>query len=300
MPTTLPIIDAHHHLWDLTRNHYPWLEARPLGPSVAGDLAPIARSYRLQDYRADIKHWNVTKSVHVECGWDPADPVGETAWLQSVADAHGFPHGIVGHAVLDAPGVEAVLAGHAAFRNCRGIRDIVNWHRNPAKTYVERPGRLRDPNWLAGFALLKKYDLSFDLQLYPSQMPDAVSLARAHPDTPIILNHAGMPLDRDEAGISTWRAGMKRLAEAPNVAVKVSGLGMVDWHWTQASIRPFLLETIAIFGTRRAMFSSNFPVDKLYSDFDTLYGAFDSITADFSADERNRLFSDNARHWYRL
>ncbi|MGH7160086.1 MAG: amidohydrolase family protein, partial [Acetobacteraceae bacterium] len=188
----------------------------------------------------------------------------------------------------------------AALRNCRGIRDIVNWHPDPAKTYVPRPDRLRDPDWLAGFALLKKYDLSFDLQLYPSQMQDAVSLAHAHPDTRIILNHAGMPVDRDQAGISGWRAGMKLLAEAPNVAVKVSGLGMVDWHWTEASIRPFVLETIAVFGTRRAMFASNFPVDRLCSEFDTLFAAFDSITAEFSIDERRFLFCDNAACWYRL
>jgi predicted TIM-barrel fold metal-dependent hydrolase len=296
----LPIIDPHHHLWDLERNRYPWLQTRPLPPSVAGDLSPIARSYRLEDYQADIRAYNVVKSVHVECGWDPADPVGETAWLQSVADAHGFPHGIVARAPLDAPDIGRLLEAHAAFRNVRGIRHIVNWHHDPAKTFVARPDLLTDSAWLGGFRLLKQHGLSFDLQLYPSQMHDGARLAQAHPDTLIVLNHAGMPVDRDEDGMAQWRAGMRQLASAPNVVAKISGLGMTDWHWTADTIRSFVLETIDIFGVERCMFASNFPVDKLYSSFNKLYEAFDRITAEFSAKERRQLFCDNAARCYRL
>jgi predicted TIM-barrel fold metal-dependent hydrolase len=193
-----------------------------------------------------------------------------------------------------------VLAGHAAFANTRGIRHIVNWHPDLAKTYVSRPDLLTDPAWLAGFALLRKYGLSFDLQLYPSQMADAARLAARHPDTLIILNHAGMPVDRDAEAIALWRRGMGGLAAAPNVLVKISGLGMVDWHWTEASIRPFVLETIEIFGVGRSMFASNFPVDRLYSSFDTLYRAFKNIVADFQPAERRKLFHDNATAAYRL
>jgi predicted TIM-barrel fold metal-dependent hydrolase len=296
----LPVIDPHHHLWDLERFAYPWLTTRPLPPSVAGDVAPIAHSYGLADYLADAADCKLVKSVHVDAGFDPAHPVEETRWLQSIADRHGFPHGIVARAELHKPDVEAVLARHAAFANMRGIRHIVNWHPDPAKTYVARPDLLTDPAWLAGFALLKKYGLSFDLQLYPSQMADAARLARRHPDTLIILNHAGMPVDRDAEAIALWRAGMRGLAAAPNVLVKISGLGMVDWHWTEASIRPFVLETIEIFGVERAMFASNFPVDKLYSSFEALYGAFRTIVADFRPGEKRKLFHDNAAAAYRL
>lgn len=300
MPNCPPVIDPHHHLWDLEHNPYPWLQKRPLPPSVAGDLAPIAQSYLIDDYKTDIRNWNVVKSAHVECGWDPGDPVGETAWLQSVADRHGYPHGIVARAALDAPDVERVLAAHAQYRNVRGIRHIVNWHRDPAKTYIDRPDLLTDPRWRAGFGLLDKYGLSFDLQLYPLQMADGAALARAFPQTPIILNHAGMPADRDARGIELWRTGMKQLAAAENVTVKISGLGMVDWNWSEVSIRPFVLDTIEMFGVDRCMFASNFPVDKLYSDFDALYAAFHSITARFSEAERTKLFHDNAERIYRL
>lgn len=295
-----PIVDPHHHLWDLERFSYPWLSARPLAASVAGDVAPIAKSYLLDDYLADTAKQKVVKSVHVDAGFDPSQPVEETRWLQSIADQRGFPHGIVARAELHRPDVETTLASHCRFPNVRGIRHIVNWHPDPAKTYVTKPDFLTDPAWLRGFAQLKRYNLSFDLQLYPSQMADAAALAAAHGDTTIILNHAGMPVDRDPEALSLWPAGMRALGAQPNVWVKISGLGMVDWRWTEQSIRPFVLETIEIFGPDRCMFASNFPVDKLYSSFDALYDAFKSIVSDFSVGERRKLFSDTALAVYRI
>ena len=294
------VIDPHHHLWDLEHNQYPWLQTRPLAPRLEGDIEPIAKSYHIGNYLADVRNQNVVKSVHVECGWDPADPVGETAWLQSVANQHGFPHGIVARAELDAPHIEKILAGHAQYKNVRGIRHIVCWHRDPVKSYVSRPYLLTDRQWLHGFGLLHKFGFSFDLQLYPSQMVDGAVLAVSHPETLIILDHAGMPVDRDEQGIQIWRRGLQQLAAAPNVVSKISGLGAFDWHWNADSIRPFVLETIEIFGVSRCMFASNFPVDKLYSDFDSLYAAFHSITDSFSAAEKRMLFHDNAMRYYRL
>jgi predicted TIM-barrel fold metal-dependent hydrolase len=295
-----PIVDPHHHLWDLEHFSYPWLSTRPLPASVAGDVGPIAKSYLLDDYLADAANQNVVKSVHIDAGFDPSYPVEETRWLQATADKHGFPHGIVARAELHRPDVEATLAAHCAFPNMRGIRHIVNWHPDPAKTYVSKPDFLTDTAWLRGFVLLKRYGLSFDLQLYPSQMIDAARLAAHHPDTTIILNHAGMPVDRDPDALSLWREGMRSLAAQPNVQVKISGLGMVDWNWTEESIRPFVLDTIEIFGVERCMFASNFPVDKLYSSFGTLYRAFRSIVSDFSFGERRKLFSDNALATYRI
>ena len=300
MPVAQSVIDPHHHLWDLGRNKYPWLQERLLAPRLEGDVRPVAEDYLLKDYLADVRNQNVVRSVHIECGWDPSNPVGETEWLQRMADKHGFPHGIVARATLDAPDVEQILEGHARYKNIRGIRHAINWHPDPAKTYVNRPDLIRTDTWRRGFELLRRFNFSFDLQLYPAQMADAAALAHAYPDVLIILDHAGMPVDRDEEGIRLWRSGMHQLAEAANVVVKISGLGTVEWNWTVESIRPFVLQTIEAFGVSRCMFASNFPVDKLYSDFDTLYAAFSKITAAFSAEERRMLFHDNAARYYRL
>jgi predicted TIM-barrel fold metal-dependent hydrolase len=296
----LQLVDPHHHLWDLERFSYPWLMSQPHYDGIAGDITTIAHSYLLDDYKADQGRWKVSRSVHVEAAYDPADPLGETRWLQATADTQGMPDGIVAAATLEDPDVERVLAGHRVYANVRGIRQNLNWHPNPAKTVLKRPDMMTDPAWLSGFGLLKKYDLSFDLQLYPSQMQDAARLAARYPDISIILNHAGMPLDRDEASLALWHGGMKALAAQPNVSAKISGLGMMDWHWSTESIRPFVLDTIEYFGVERSMFASNFPVDRLYSSFDALYDAFAEIVRDLTENERRALFGDTAARVYRL
>jgi predicted TIM-barrel fold metal-dependent hydrolase len=296
----LHVVDPHFHLWDLEHTAYPWLSAQPPWDGIAGDITSIARSYLIDDYVADQGCWQVHQSVHVEAGYDPRDPVGETRWLQQSADKQRMPDGIVAAAALQEPEVERILAGHCEYPNVRGIRQNLNWHENPAKTVLGRSDMMTDSAWLAGFALLDKYDLSFDLQIYPSQMQDAGRLAARHPRTHIILNHAGMPIDRDDEGIALWHAGMQALARQPNVSVKISGLGMMDWNWTTEAIRPFVLRTIDYFGVDRCMFASNFPVDRLYGSFERLYDAFAEIVRDFREDELRRLFGRTAAHIYRL
>lgn len=297
----LQIVDAHMHLWDLDKIRYPWLTP-PLPVGITGDVRSIAKTYLLEDYLRDARgdgKIKVAKVVHVEAGANPADSLHETRWLQSVADLHGFPHALVAHAELNNPEAEALLAEHAGHRNVRGIRQILNWHADPKKTYTPRD-LLGDADWRKGFALLRKYNLSFDLQIYPSQMPAAAQLASRHPDTLMILNHTGMPADRDAAGIRAWRSGMQTLAQQPNVVVKISGLAMLDWQWTTESLRPFVTQTLDIFGTDRCMFASNFPVDRLFGAFARQYGAYQSLTASLSATERTKLFMTNAERIYRI
>lgn len=293
-----PIIDAHHHLYDLELHRYPWLQDG-VKPIVFGDYAAICRSYRLEDFLADCRNQNVVKSVHLDVGFDPADPVGETRWLQAVADINGFPYGIVGYADLSRRDVGAVLEGHLGFANFRGIRQSLNYHPDPVKTYLSRPGVSREADWRRGFALLRGLGLSFDLQIYYPQMEEAYDLARAFPDTQIILDHTGMQVDGPEH-FQAWKAGMARLAQAPNVACKISGLGMGDWTWSVDSIRPYVLGAIEAFGVERCMVASNFPVDKLFSSYDAIFDAFKAITRDLTAGERRKLFHDNAERFYRI
>lgn len=296
------MVDAHMHLWDLARIRYPWLTP-PLPVGITGDVSPIARDYSLDDYLRDAADPDsgvrVTKIVHVEAGANPADSLAETHWLQGMADRRGFPQAIVAHAELEKPTAAALLAGHAAHANVRGIRQILNWHPDRAKTYTPRD-LLAEESWQRGFALLARHGLSFDLQIYPVQMPAAARLAARHPDTPLILNHTGMPVDKDAAGVAAWRSGMRALGAQPNVSVKVSGLAMLDWHWTRDSLRAFVLETLEIFGAERVMLASNFPVDRLFGTFAGYTNAYLSFLTGASADERLRLFSRNAERIYKI
>ncbi len=288
----MEIIDAHHHLWDLEENYYPWL-TDDIRDNVSGDYAAIRKNYLITDYLADIANQNVVKSVHVQAMHDPSDPIRETRWLQTIANSpksFGFPHAIVAFADFSASNVEEVLEGHRQCHNLRGIR----------QTLHEDGELLENPTWRKNLSLLTKYGLSFDLEVFYYQMPNAASLAQGYPDTEFILCHTGLPANRDDAALDGWRRGMQTLATCPNIAVKISGLGMFDRTWSVGSIRPFVLETIDIFGIDRCMFASNFPVDKIMSSYDVLWGAFKEITAAFPESDRLKLFHDNAARCYRL
>lgn len=292
-------VDVHVHLWDLDHLSYPWL-CTPFGDDgVAGSVAAIAHTYLLDDYRADAAHWPVTGIVHVDAGATPHQALDETRWLQDMADARGMPSAIIAFAALNDPEAPALLERHASFANVRGIRHIVNWHADPGKTYTP-VDLIGDPAWQAGYARLSAHGLSFDCQLYPGQMPAMAALAARNPDVPVILNHGGMLVDRGADAHAQWRSGMAALAALPHVSVKLSGYGIVDHGWTADTIRPQVLDTIALFGPERCMVASDFPTDKLYGDFDRVIGALDTITADFSADERDALFAGNAERIYRI
>ena len=297
----MQVVDPHVHLWDLEANHYPWL-ATP-GDIFTGDYRSIARTHLLHDFLADAGPVEIVKIVHIDAGFDPADPVGETRWLQAMADmpaSKNKPDAIIGSADLSRPDVEATLAAHAEARNFRGIRQILNVHADKRLDYVGRH-YMHEPEWRGRFKLLRKYGLVFDLQIYPHQMAEAARLAAENPDTPVILNHTGMFADRDGvAGWRTWRDGLRTLAAQPNTAVKISGMGMLDHSWTVESLRPYALEAIDAFGPARAMFASNFPVDRLYSSYETLWAAYARIVGDMTEDEKAALFRRTAERLYKI
>ena len=296
----MQVVDPHIHLWDLKTLHYPWL-ANP-DQSFVGDARELKHDYLIGDLLRDAGPVEVLKLVHVDANHDPADPVEETRWLQHVADneGNGLPNAIVAGADLSADNAQEVLEGHAAFANTRGIRQILNVHANPLYDYVGRH-YMREPQWRKNFALLKRYLMSFDLQLYPSQMKEAAELAQEHPDTQFIVNHAGMFVDRSSVeGFRAWRDGMRALAACPNVAVKISGLAMFDHQWSIESFRPYVLETIDTFGCERAMFASNFPVDRLFATYEGLWNAYASIVKDLRDIEKEALFKSNAERIYRI
>lgn len=295
------IVDAHHHLWDLDKIYYPWLSDR-IRSVVFGDYSTIRRNYLIPDLVADIAGLNVVKSVHIQAECDQAQAVEETRWLQSVADSPntpGFPQAIVAFADLSKPNAASVLDAHLRYANVRGIRQMLH-HVRTGDSTVSSTEYLRDPVWLGNLELLVARGLSFDLQLFPEQMTEAAEVAAANPALQFILCHTGSPRHRDASGMQLWRDGMRALARQSNVAVKISGLGMYDRAWTIETIRPFVEETILLFGTDRCMFASNFPVDALMSSYAVVWEAFDTITEALSLAQRSRLFAENAERYYHI
>lgn len=301
MLTEFGVVDAHFHLIDPDANPYPWLEPGASRPDVfAGRDDGLRHTFVELDYKRLADPAGIAKAVHLQANWDHTDPIGETAWLHENIERTGFPDAVVGFANLALPDVEKVLEAQASYPRVRGIRHILNWHADPSHRHTDREDYLWAADWRRGFALLDKYGLSFDLQIYPHQMPAALGLARAFPETTIVLNHAGMPFWRGEDEVRDWRIGLTALASAPNIACKISGIGLGDPDWTLDSARPILAGTIEAFGTERVMFGSNFPVDGLFSDFGTLWSAFDALTGEFSAAERRAMFQTNAERVYRI
>ena len=184
-----------------------------------GDLRPLQRDYLVADLLADAAGLGLEKSVHVQANFDPENPVAETGWLEKVASANGFPHAIVAFADFSSGEVQAQLEGHAAASpRVRGIRQVLNRHSDPSLNRAPKD-YLADERWQANLGLLERYGWSFDAQVYWQQMAALAKLAARHPRIQFILDHAGMPVERDAAGLEGWRRGMQRLAACPNMAV---------------------------------------------------------------------------------
>ncbi len=318
----LPICDPHHHLWD-------------------GWAGGVQSRYLLDEMLADVGGGhNVVSTVFIECGQmfkaegpEHLAPIGETEFVNGIAamSASGrygrtrIAAGIVGTCdlrlgdraaeVLDAQ----IAAGGGRFR---GIRRGAFWHADPAipnhRTNPPEGLLLRD-DFRSGFKHLAKRKLSFEVWCAHTQIADATSLARAFPDTTIILDHLGGPVGigpyagRHDEVFAAWKRDIDVLATCPNVMAKLGGLNMeingYGWHnrakppssteLMQAN-RRYFEHAIDKFGVNRCMFESNFPVDKLSSSYTVLWNSFKRLTKDYSAAERAALFHDTAARVYRL
>jgi predicted TIM-barrel fold metal-dependent hydrolase len=298
MTSDIAMVDAHVHFWDPTKHYYPWLCDRPLIPFRYGDYSAICRPYLPADYRKDLagRH-NVAKTVYLEAEWDPRDPVGEMDFIAGLRADTGWPNVAVAQAWLDRDDVAAVLESHAARGFVRGVRQKPRSSPSPA---TKRPGSMSDPRWRAGFARLQPLGLQFDLQTPWWHLDEAATLAADFPQTQIVLLHSGLPADRSPEGLAGWKAAMAGLARQPNVAVKISGIGVPGVPWTAANNREVVLAIIEAFGVDRCMFASNFPVDGVCGDLDTIFSGYKTITSGFGEDERRKMFHDNAIRIYRI
>lgn len=269
------------HLWDPGTHYYPWLcDAQPIAFRY-GEYRALRRPYLPADYRADAAGWAVQRTVYIEAEWDPRDPGGEMDFIARLRNEFATPTVAVAQAWLDAEDCPAVLEAHARRWFVRGVR------------HKPQAGQMGDARWRSGYARLAPLGLHFELQAPWRQLGEAARLARDFPETMIVLNHAGLPLAGER---EPWRAAMAALARLPNVSVKISGLG----NLSGAHRRDAVLAVIDLFGTARAMFASNYPVDSLRTSFDAIFSGFDDATRELAEAERRGLFHDNAVRIYRM
>ncbi len=334
----LPIVDPHHHLWDR-----PAAMMANLPPPKHGFDHIVRRHprYLLDQLLADTgSGHNIRATVYLECGAmyraggpEALRPVGETEFVNGVAamTASGIYGdlractGIVGRADLQlGDGVTEVLEAHIAAGGgrFRGIRHSASWDAD-ARILGHLAGRDKglylDTKFRAGFKALHGLGLSFDAWLLEPQLPELIDLARAFPDTPIVLDHVGTPLGiesyagRREERFPVWRENIRTLSKCGNVAVKLGGLGMpflgvpsfmstppASSEQLAREWKPYIETCIEAFGTKRCMFESNFPVDSLSCSYATLWNAFKQLAAGYSPAEKADLFAATAMRFYKL
>jgi predicted TIM-barrel fold metal-dependent hydrolase len=331
----LPIIDPHHHLWDL-RPMIPMFP-EPHHPFIA-TLVDNAH-YTFDQLNAHLASGhNIIGTVFMECGafynaayGDALKTVGEVEFVNGVAaqSASGLYGpgracaGIIGHADLTlGSGAGEVLDAltTVAPHRFRGIRHQGAWDADPqvlGPPFHAPQGLYRDATFRTGFAELGKRGLTFDAWVLEPQLPDVIDLARAFPDQPICLDHCGTPLGvaaykgRLHERFDIWRRHIHELAQCENVVVKLGGLAMAfcalpedgpaAGHGSEhlaALWRPYIETCIEAFGPRRAMFESNYPVDYWGADYAVLWNAFKRLTRSASADEKAALFAGTAARFY--
>jgi predicted TIM-barrel fold metal-dependent hydrolase len=286
---SIPFVDAHHHLWDLGILSYPWLtgDGDPAQTAIIGEYAEIRLDWGPERFAQQLRSQHVVATVHVEAACLPRQAVDETRWLANVSARCGFPNALVVSCDLRADDAAATLEAHlAASPLTRSVRS--------------RPDLPADVRFRRGLRAAASLGLSYELSQSPGGLIDGLQLAFAMPDLQLIVGHAGLPRRRDVAYQALWRREMRMLAQAPNVAVKISGLPMADHSWTVESIRPWVLDTIDAFGVERCMFGTNWPVDSLFSSYTRLVDAYRLVIsgAGLTIAEQSATLHGNAERLY--
>lgn len=293
----IPIIDAHHHIW--RQADLPWLMG-PMQPRIFGPYEAIRRDYSIEEFRADLAGSGVVKSVYVQTNWPKEGFEQEAAWVQRTANASGWPHAIVAYADFTVDDVRPQLDRLARYPLVHGARMQLHWHENPLYRFAARPDLATDRAVQRNVGRLAERGWSFDLQVFAPQMTGAADLAEACPEVTFVLQHAGMLEDLSLAGRSEWRAGLVRLAACPNVVCKLSGLGTFLHRNDGAHIAAILRECVSIFGADRCLFGSNFPIEKLWTSYASLAGAYREAASELPEAQQRAILHDTAARVYRI
>ncbi|WP_298460715.1 amidohydrolase [uncultured Cellulomonas sp.] len=282
------VVDTHVHLWDRRRTdlEYAWLDGDG-AEATLGDLDGLRGvRYSVPELRAETRMHGVTQVVHMSAA--TSDPLAETRWLQGLGEATGWPTAIVAGCDLAAPDAAAALDGHREHDRLRGVRDM-------------RDGSiLSDDAFRRGYARLAGTDLVFCHTVGVDHVAAAVDLARAVPDVVLCVDQSGMPESRTPEYLRTWIAALAVLAAEPNVVVKISSLGVHDHDWTPQGRRPWIRALVQTFGPDRCLYGSNWPVERLYSGYGDVLGAFRSAIDDLTEGEQAAVLAGTARRVFRL
>jgi predicted TIM-barrel fold metal-dependent hydrolase len=292
MPSKIPMIDTHVHMWDQKHPElrWDWLSKDAVHP-ILGNIDAIKMvGFKIDDLWSEARFSNLEAFVHVQAAIGSPDPVTETKWLTEMADGTNIPLRALGDCSLNHTDAIKTLERHGEFRIFAGVRDfnaepllasggVSTQYNNSLKYLAER-------NWV------------FDLDCEWPNMDAALRLAREHPNLKIVLQHIGFPRRRDDEYFNNWRAALKRLSEAENVVCKISGIGMTDPRFTKESLRKWVETCLETFGPAKCVMGSNWPVDRLFSSYDVIVGFMREYISSLSDGEQRLILRENAHRIY--
>lgn len=276
----MKIIDSHQHFWQIGRFDYEWMS--PGDKTLYRDFLPA-------DFEQILRRSGVAKSVVVQAHQSTA----ETLWLLDLADEHEFIAGIVGWVDLQNPDVENNLQELAMRPKFRGVRHLVQDER--------QDDWLTEPEVLRGLNALSKYDLTYDLLVFTRHLPYAQTAVEILPHQRFVIDHlAKPPIASGE--IAEWKSALKKIAVLPNVYCKLSGLITEANYesWTVKDLRPYVETALDLFGEKRLMFGSDYPVCLLAASYEKVLETYQSFLINLSETDQNLVLSQNAIDFYKL
>ncbi len=271
-------IDSHQHFWRYSRNEYPWIKQD----------WPIRRNFLPADLAVELDTCGIDGCIAVQA----RQTTEESRWLLELANSSDIIKGVVGWVDLRSPGVMADLSLFASHRKFVGVRHVLQ--DEPEEFFYD--SAFRD-----GISHLAAHGLTYDILIYPHQLPAAIDLARAFPSQPFVLDHLAKPCIRDKA-LNGWKEGMEELSHCPNVMCKLSGLVTeARWfQWQPGDFRPFFEVALAAFGPDRLMFGSDWPVALLAADYAALFELALGMLDDLETHDREKILGGNAARFYQL
>lgn len=293
------IVDAHHHLWNLTRFPYAWL-AKDAPPRPFGDHTGIKRNFLPEDYRRATAGLSIARTVHVEASPGATDPAAESAWLADVARSSGMPNASIAHLDPMRPDTATALDAICAIAGVRGVRAGIAWRASSPWRFADRGGVSRTAQFRAGIAEVAKRGLVLELILLPEQLVELAEIAAAFPGMPVVANHLATLQPEIPGNLAAWKDGIHALADRPNAHIKISGLWTIARDWDRARLEEPIGYVVDAFGADRCMWGSNLPVESLMCAAPRQLDVLEAILSDRSASERSAIFGDTAMRLYSL
>lgn len=271
------IIDAHQHFWKYDPVTHAWID---------DGMKAIRRDYLPSDLQPHLEEHGIDGCVAVQA--DQTED--ETLFLLDLAENYPFIKAVVGWIDLWSDNLEERLANLSGFQKLAGFRHILQ---------AEEPERMLEPSFLRGIGTLQKYKYTYDILIYPRHLDAALNLVRRFPDQKFVVDHLAKPSINDRV-FEPWQSKMKELAQSENVSCKISGMVTeADWqNWTPEDLRPYMDFIFGIFGTKRLLFGSDWPVCLLAGSYGEVYSVIENYMAGFSADEKQDVLGNNAEKFY--